>query len=205
MRSILRGMPGSTDPVTVPLGDRADADLRYIRDAMERAGSFTAVSGWGTVAMGATALAAAVVAARQPTFGRWLAVWLAEAALAVVVGGVAIARKARRTGTSLVAPPARKFATGFAPAIAVGAVLTAALARAGAVDLVPGAWLSLYGCAVVAGGAFSVPAVPLAGVCFLVLGAAALVVPEAGDVLLALGFGAVNLGFGAWIARRHGG
>lgn len=197
--------PPAPDPVTIDLGDRADADLRYIRDAMERAGSFTAVPGWGTVAMGATALAAAVLAALQPTFGRWLAVWLAEAVVATGVGGAAIAFKARRLGASLVAPPARKFAMAFAPAIGVGALLTVALVRAGAVELLPGAWLSLYGCAVVAGGVFSVPAVPLAGVCFLALGAAALVAPEAGDVLLALGFGGVNLGFGAWVVRRHGG
>lgn len=197
-------MTPSSDPV-MNLGDRADADLRYIRDAMERAGSFTAVSGWGTVGMGATALAASVVAAIQPTFERWLAVWLVEGFVAVAIGVVAIALKARRQGASLVAPPARKFATSFAPAIAVGALLTVALLRAGAVDAIPGTWLSLYGCAVVAGGAFSVPAVPLAGACFLALGAAALLVPGAGDVLLALGFGGVNVGFGAWVARRHGG
>lgn len=198
-------MTSSPDPVTVDLGDRAGSDLRYIRDAMERAGSFTAVSGWGTVAMGATAIVAAAVAARQPTFDRWLAVWLAEAALAVVVGGAAMVAKARRSGASLVATPARKFAMAFAPAIGTGALLTVALVRAGAVAPIPGTWLSLYGCAVIAGGAFSVAAVPLAGACFLALGAAALVVPEAGDVLLALGFGGVNAGFGAWIARRHGG
>lgn len=195
----------STDPVTVDLGDRADDDLRYIRSAMERAGSFTAVSGWGTAAMGATALAAALVAALQPTFERWLAVWLAEAALAVATGVVAMVTKARRTGTSLAAPPARKFAMGFAPPIGVGAVLTAALVRAGAPGLVPGTWLALYGCAVVAGGAFSIPAVPLAGACFLVLGVAALAVPSAADVLLALGFGVVNVAFGIFVARRHGG
>lgn len=198
-------MSSSTDPRTVHLGDRADADLRYIRDAMERAGSFTAVSGWGTVAMGATAGVAAVVAASQPTFDRWLAVWLVEATLALGVGGAAMAWKARRIGASLAAPPARKFAMGFAPAIAAGALLTVALVRAGAVEAIPGAWLALYGCAVVAGGAFSVPAVPMAGACFLALGAAALLAPQAGDPLLALGFGGVNLGFGAWVARRHGG
>lgn len=198
-------MTASNDPVTVDFGDRAGADLRYIRDAMERAGSFTAVPGWGMVVMGVTALAAAALAAAQPTFERWLAVWLAEGTLAVAMGGAAMVLKARRLGASLVAPPARKFAMGFAPAIAVGALSTVALLRAGAHDPIPGIWLSLYGCAVVAGGAFSVPAVPLAGACFLALGAAALLAPGAGDLLLALGFGGVNLGFGAWVARRHGG
>lgn len=195
----------STDPASVDLGDRAGADLRYIRSAMERAGSFTAVSGWGTVAMGTTALAAAAVAAMQPTFGRWLAVWLAAAVIAVATGGIAMVAKARRLEASLVAPPARKFAMGFAPAIGTGAVLTAVLLRAGAIELIPGTWLATYGCAVVAAGAFSVPTVPVAGVCFLALGMTALVFPGAGDVLLALGFGGVNVAFGIRVARRHGG
>ena len=37
-------------------------NLRFIREAMERAGEFTAVPGWGGVLMGVTALVAAVVA-----------------------------------------------------------------------------------------------------------------------------------------------
>lgn len=195
----------STEPASVDLGDRAGDDLRYIRSAMERASSFTAVPGWGTVAMGTTALVAAVVAAMQPTFTRWLVVWSAELVIAAATGGVAMMAKARRLEASLVAPPARKFAMAFAPAIGTGAVLTAALVRAGAIELIPGTWLSTYGCAVVAAGAFSVPAVPLAGVCFLALGMTALVVPGAGDALLALGFGGVNVVFGIRVARRHGG
>jgi len=195
----------STDPARVDLGDRAGADLRYIRSAMERASSFTAVPGWGTVAMGTIALAAAALAATQPTFERWLAVWLAAAVIAVVTGGVAMMAKARRLEASLVAPPARKFAMGFVPALGTGAVLTTVLVRAGAIELIPGTWLATYGCAVVAAGAFSVPTVPVAGACFLAFGMAGLVFPGAGDALLALGFGGVNVVFGIRVARRHGG
>lgn len=192
-------------PATVDLGERAEEDLRYIRRAMERAGSFTAVSGWGTVAIGVTALAAAAVAARQPTFARWLAVWLGEAVLAAAIGVAATARKARRTGSSLLSAPARKFAMGFTPAVLAGALLTVALVGSGAVEVVPGTWLLLYGAGVVAAGAFSVPVVPLLGACFLALGAAALAAPAAGDALLAAGFGGVHVVFGVVIARRHGG
>src|SRR2546429_6746427 len=100
-----------------PLHDRALDNLRYIRQTMERAGSFTAVPGWGQVAVGATALVAALLAARQPTPELWLATWLGEAVVALGVGGATMVRQAfaldgpplsrpgRRGGLSLLPPP----------------------------------------------------------------------------------------------------
>ncbi len=186
------------------LRSRAALDLRYIRSAMERAGSFTAISGWGAVAVGVTALGAAALAAAQPTSDRWLAAWLAEGILAAVIGGWAMARKARRLGLPLLAGPGRKFLLSFCPAVLAGGALTLAL-REPAPETIPGTWLLLYGTGVVAAGVFSVSVVPLQGLCFLALGAAALIVPSAGDFLLAAGFGGVHIVFGIVIARRYGG
>jgi hypothetical protein len=88
----------------------------------------------------------------------------------------------------------------------VGALLTIFLFRAGFIAAIPGMWLLLYGTAVVAGGAFSVRVVPLMGFCFMVIGTVALFSPPSwADALMGAGFGGLHVGFGIWIARRHGG
>jgi hypothetical protein len=185
---------------------RAMDNLRFIRETMERASSFTAVPGWGGVLMGVTALGAAVVAARQTSAQSWLTTWLVEAFLALLLGGWAMDRKARRAETPLLSGPGRKFALSFSPPMIVGALLTAALYRAGLMSAIPGMWLLLYGTAVVTGGAFSVKVVPVMGLCFMALGAVALFSPATwSNVLMAAGFGLLHIIFGVYIARRHGG
>ena len=188
------------------LHDRAMDNLRFIRETMERASSFTAVPGWGGVLMGATALAAALVASQQPTRNLWLGTWVVEALLALVVGGWAMDRKARKAEQPLLTGPGRKFALSYSPPILVGILLTVVLYRAGLVHTLPGMWLLLYGTAVVTGGAFSVKIVPVMGICFMLLGAVALFTPTAFEnYLMAAGFGGLHIVFGFIIARRHGG
>jgi hypothetical protein len=189
-----------------PLHDRAIENLRFIRDTMERAGSFTAVPGWGTVAVGVTALGATWLAARQPQGAPWLEVWLAEAVLGVVLGGAALVRKARVAKDPLLSGPGRRFGLSFLPPLLVGALLTVVLDQAGLFPAMPGTWLLLYGTAVVTGGAFSVRVVPLMGVCFMVVGAGALFAPAAWwPWFMAAGFGGLHIVFGGIIARRYGG
>lgn len=205
----VRDMYG-TDPkperATVALHDRAMANLRYIRETMERAGAFTAVPGWGGMLIGATAVGTAALAARQPTPGRWLAAWLVEAVVAVGIALVAMAVKSRRAGTRLFSGVGRKFVFSFLPPVLAGAMLTVALVQAGAADLLPGVWLLLYGVGVVTAGAYSVRAVPIMGACLIAVGTVALFSPPAwGDWYMAAGFGGLEMGFGIWIARRHGG
>lgn len=183
-------------------------DLRFIRETMERSSSFTAVPGWGMVAMGVTALGAAwiTLASRHLTQRSWLAAWLAEAAVAMAVGLIATSRKAQRAGVPLTSGPARKFMYCFLPAAVAGGVLTAVLFRLDLVDLLPGAWLLLYGAAVTSAGSFSIRLLPFMGGGFMLIGIISLISPPAiHTLLLALGFGGLHIGFGFWIARRHGG
>ena len=200
-----------SDPHLAPppprgLHDRAAADLRIIRAAMERAGSFTAVPGWGGVAMGGTALGAAALAHSCETPGAWLLVWLAEAVLAVAIGCLTIAAKARAAGTPILVGPGRRFALALCPPLLAGALLTLALQRAGLVSALPSVWLLTYGAGVITAGAFSIAIVPLMGVCFMGLGALALFAPPSwGDLFMAAGFGGLHVGFGIVIARRYGG
>jgi hypothetical protein len=196
----------SPSPKPIPIDSRAVDHLRYIRETMERAGEFTAVPGWGGVAMGITALVAAFFAARQPTPRAWIGIWLVEAFVAVAIAAPAAATKAHRANSTLFSGPGRKFLLSFAPPIVVGGLLTFALYSAGLAAALPGVWLLLYGTAIVTGGAFSVRVVPVMGFCLMSLGAAALFAPAGwGNGFMAAGFGVVQIGFGAWIARHHGG
>ncbi len=196
----------SPHPEPIPIDARAADHLRYIRETMASAAEFTAVPGWGGVAMGVTALVAAYLAAQQPTTTRWLMVWLMEAGIAVAIAAPAAATKAHRANAHLFSGPGRKFLLSFAPAILAGGLLTYALAHAGLYAALPGMWLLMYGTAIVTGGAFSVRVVPVMGLCIMLLGSIALFAPAHwGDLLMAAGFGVVQIGFGIWIAQRFGG
>jgi len=181
-------------------------NLAFIRDTMEAAGAFTAVSGWGMVAVGIIATIAAAISFSQHSALQSLFVWLAAAVLAPVVMLWAIVRKARRAHVPLLSGPGRKFVLSFSPPMVVGALLTIVLYRAGLVATIPGMWLLLYGTAVVAGGAFSVKVVPVMGFCFMLAGTLAVFTPASwNDWIMAAAFGGLHIGFGIPVAWRHGG
>jgi hypothetical protein len=199
----IRRLHRSARPPLVP--NVAD-DLRFIRDTMERSAAFTAVSGWGHVLLGGTAIAAALLASRQISPFAWLRVWLAEALLAAAIGLLACTFKANRRGLPLFSGPARKAALGLAPPLVAGAFLTFLLFRSGQESALPAMWLLLYGAGIMTGGAFSVPTVPVMGLCFMLLGGLTVLGPaSSGNWFLAAGFGGLHIVFGLLIARRHGG
>lgn len=190
----------------LPIQSHAIDNLRYIRETMERAGSFTAVPGWGGVAIGVTALIAGTLAVLEVSHVRSLEIWAGEAFVGVLIGLVSIHFKARRHEGSLNSPAARKFALSFAPPLLAGGLLTLVLVDARLFTPIPGVWLLLYGTAVMTGGAFSVKPIPVMGLCFTTLGTVALFSPfDWGIRLLIAGFGGLHILFGIWIARRYGG
>jgi hypothetical protein len=181
-------------------------NLAFIRDTMEAAGSFTAVSGWGMVAVGVIAWAAAVLAAVQATPLNALYVWMVAAVIAPAVSLWATVNKARSAHVPILSGPGRKFLLSFSPPLVVGALLTLVLYRGGLVEMIPGMWLLLYGTGVLAGGAFSVRIVPVMGLCFMLAGTIALFSPPSWNGwIMAAAFGGLHIGFGIPIARRHGG
>ena len=188
------------------LHGRAMDNLAFIRDTMEAAGSFTAVSGWGMVAIGVLAIAVAGIASIQATPLASLNTWLAAAVLSPLIMMWAMVRKARSAKMPLLSGPGRKFVLSFSPPMFVGALLTFVLYRAGLVDAIPGVWLLLYGTGVVAGGAFSVKIVPVMGLCFMLAGVVALFSPVSWNhAILGAAFGGLHIAFGIPIARSHGG
>jgi hypothetical protein len=190
------------------LRDHAVDNLRYIRDAMERAGAFTSIPGWGGFVIGITALATTAIAEPMTAWNprRWLLTWLAEAVVAAAIGGVAMWRKGKRAETPFMSGAARRFFVSyFAPMIA-GAVLTFAIVRGGTLEPLPSVWMLLYGVAFVSSGAFSIRVIPTMGFCFMAFGILAAFVPLAvGNLLLGAAFGGLHIIFGLIIARNYGG
>jgi hypothetical protein len=189
---------------------RALGEIQFIRETMSGAGRFTAVPGAGGVWMGLSAIATAVISGPPDQSSRWIAIWCADAALAVTIALIAMTRKARRSGVALWRPapgaPTRRFALAFAPPLLAGLVLTLVFVSSGLATRLPGCWLLLYGTAAATGGSMSVRIVPIMGVCFMALGAVAFLLPAAiGHWLMAAGFGGLQIACGVIIARRYGG
>ena len=204
MNAVRRMETDEREPVNI--GDRAFDNLQFIRETMERSTVFTTVPGYGGMLMGATAIAAAFIAASQPKIQIWLLVWLSEAILAFFIGLLTMWQKTKIAETSLFSAPAKKMIMSSLPPMLCGVFITFGLWRFADFALMIPVWISCYGAAVVCGGAFSVKAVPVMGWCFIAVGAAAFFTPvNFGNLLMGLSFGVLHIVFGFVIARKFGG
>ena len=128
----------------VELHEHAMDNLKYIRQTLERAGSFTAVPGKGGMLMGVVAFVGGMGRSAASQRRR-------------MAGGLDGRRGGRQSQSELAGAasnrgvsrcrcfpgPGRKFIAGFAPAILAGAVLTVVFYRAGISGFLPGVWLLL--------------------------------------------------------------
>lgn len=185
---------------------RAMDNLRFIRGIMESAATFTAVSGWGQVVIGVTAIGAALIAARQSLPTAWVATWLAEAGIAMGISIASMTIKSHAANQPLLTGAFRKLVLSFSPAMLAGAVLTTVLVQHDLFAWLPGTWMLLYGAAVISAGTYSTRSVPVMGAAFMVTGALAFVAPASWQTAVMIAaFGGLHIVFGVLIARRHGG
>lgn len=202
-------------PEPVPLHTRAADNLAFIRSAMANSAEFTGVSGVGMIGMGVVALVGAWMATRKDDNLWWLNYWTAVAMLGCAVGVAGLVYKSRKYGMPLLVGSGRKFLLNFSPAIIAGIALSEVFYVQQLFHYLPALWLLLYGVAVISGGAFSIPAIPIMGVCFMLAGVLAFFLPDTvlnvpgsvrpTDLVLATAFGGLHIGFGVLVAHKHGG
>jgi len=196
----------SPSPKPTPIDVGALENLRYIRDTIEAAGTFTTVPGKGCIAMGITALAAAALESVPELASSWLQIWVGAAIMACAVALFFMEEKAKAQGLSLRRAVARRFFMTLVPAFVAGGILTAALVHDVGRNSITGLWLLLYGCGLAACGVFAIPAVLAAGLAFMALGTVALGLPATwSPAILALGFGGLHVALGVVISKNHGG
>jgi len=193
----------SAQPVRIDT--QVAATLRYIRGTMEAASSL-AVPGSAGSAMGIVGLLAAALSSTAALRAHWLAIWLLAAAVAAGLGIALMARPSSLRGLTLSGTPLRKFALCLVPSMFAGLVMTAVHWTAGNLHAIPGTWLLLYGCALVAASVPTTGAIAVMGGLFIALGLLALLLPDGLQTLmLGTGFGGLHLLFGFLIGRSgHG-
>jgi hypothetical protein len=176
---------------TVELDTHAAATLRYIRASMESAASL-AVPGSTGIASGVIGLVATVVSLMPAMRPHWLIVWLVAAVVAAVADGALLFRQV----------PVRRFAIALLPSLFAGAVMTAVLWSSDNLRAIPGIWLLLYGCGLIAASTTTGRSIGILGGSFVATGLLALVLPESLQIpLLGVGFGGLHIVFGYLMYR----
>jgi hypothetical protein len=190
---------------TVQLDSHAAATLRYIRASMESAASLS-VPGSTGIASGIVGILAAALSSVPSLRPHWLIIWLIAAVVAAGVGGPLLLAQSSLGSLKTSGAPIRRFAIGLAPSLFAGAVMTWILWTNASTRLIPGTWLLLYGCGLLAGSSASGRAIGTLGGSFMVTGLVALVLPENVQMLmLGVGFGGLHMVFGYLMGRaRHG-
>jgi hypothetical protein len=193
------------DDTTARLDSHAVATLRYIRSSMEGA-VLLAVPGSAGIVLGSIALIAAALCLAPGLHRYWLVIWLGAALVGAIIGSILIVRESSLRDLRLAGTPLLKFALCLSPSLGAGLVLTAVHWFAGNLHAIPGTWLLLYGCALVAASAATTRIIATLGIFFILFGLLALLLADDLQILmLGAGFGGLHIVFGFLIRRMsHG-
>jgi hypothetical protein len=194
--------PKSSGHNTVALDTHALGTLQYIRASIDAAG-LLAVPGSAGIAMGAVGVLTALLVSLKPLAEYWLQIWLIAGLVAIAFGTALMVNQVVTRGTALYRGPLRKFLMCLCPPLLVGGVLTWQLWLHGQLALIPGVWLLMYGCAVMAASTLTRRALAVMGALLAVLGVIALQLPVSyQNAALGVGFGGLHLLFGILIGGR---
>jgi hypothetical protein len=190
---------------TVQLDSHAAATLRYIRASMESAVALP-VPGSTGISSGIVGLLAAIVSSVPALRPHWLIIWLLAALVAAGVGGALLLRQPSLSSLTIGGAPIRRFFIGLLPSLFAGAVMTWVLWTNAGERMIPGTWLLLYGCGLVAASAATTRAIGVLGGSFVATGLLALVLPQPWQIMmLGVGFGGLHIVFGYLMGRAaHG-
>lgn len=177
---------------------------------------FTAISGVGMIVC--SLLTPAIAYCGAETNVGWIESWMGGAFLCAVIMIVATILKAGRAPDIRRPSRVQRALRGFGPVALAGVYLTWRMYPEEEVYL-PAVWLGCYGLALITGGALSAPAISVLGVCLIgllypffssVVGFGLTPLPNmgsvtGGDAIMVIGFGAIQLIFGIYIAIRYKG
>jgi hypothetical protein len=159
------------------------SEIRSIRGHMAR---YTEFRGYGPLTLAGTGVLALVIASLQRLWAidlelepvRFLAMWIAAAAVALTLTGIETFARAHRIHSSLAMQMLHAALEQFLPAIVAGILLTAVVARAAPQSLwmLPGLWQMLFSLGVFASCRFLPRATFWVGVWYLATGMACLAV-----------------------------
>jgi hypothetical protein len=161
-----------------------------------------AVPGSAGIVLGAIGVLAMALCLTPGLSKYWLGIWLGAALIGAVAGSILIVRESSLRDLRLAGTPLLKFALCLSPSLGAGLVMTAVHWSGGNLHAIPGTWLLLYGCALVAASAATTRVIAALGALFILFGLVALLLADDMQIwMLGAGFGGLHIVFGFLIRR----
>jgi hypothetical protein len=202
------------DPeVQEPDAREAVANLRAIRELMERSTKHSTFSGLSGVLAGLASVTGCWLTrqlelqsvTRQHFNIDFTCIWFMVIVAAIGCDYLLTKRKAALVGKRIVSRLGKQMVAAAGPGLGTGALLTLNFLQHGLIQDIYPMWMLCYGCAVSSVGLFSQREVLYLGASFLFVGAGTLAVaPHYGLWMMAVAFGGLHILYGCWSSRRDG-